>query len=120
MDLDFDYNEVDDDYCKEYLYTVYCKDNTGVTLLKKAFRTKSSAYKYALNKIKRLLTIINDEFKNTDVGILPLHANIIYVVFQKKYDIEQYEYFKENYEMFFKYIVKDPVMFFVARLEIVD
>lgn len=110
------------DELNKYVYTVYCKHNLQITLLNKAFKSEITAYQYALIKIKQLLSIINEEFKESVNGILPLGAQVIYFLFQQKSydDIEQYEYFKENYKDFFKYILREPTMFFISRLEIID
>lgn len=111
-----------DDFDKDYIYTVYSKDNNGIKLLNKAFVSKQKAYEYALNKIKTLLNIINDEFKETNNGTLPLAAQVIYVLFkQKEYStFEQYNYFKENYKAFFRHTLKEPIMFFVSELHLIN
>ena len=120
--MDYDYDDNDEKIVcknyKEYIYTVYSKDDSGIKLLNKAFKSKEKAYEYALNKVKKLLDIINDEFK---YAILPIPAQLIYVLFkQKEFSIfKQYEYFRQNYIDFFKHILKEPIMFFVSELQLV-
>jgi hypothetical protein len=91
-------------------------------LLKKAYKSKSAAYKYVVNKITTLLNIINEEFKQTSKhGILPVRAQLIYTLYNMKKwdDIKQYEYFKENYIKFFQYTSRKPIMFYVSTLELI-
>lgn len=108
----------------ESIYIVYCLDNqiqnNGVTILKKAFKIEQNAYDYALQKISKLLDIISNEYKQSDNKILPVGAQVIYTLFQMKQGNgnEQYEYFKDNYKMFFKYILRDPIMFYVSKLQL--
>lgn len=105
-----------------HIYAVYCKDESGITILKKAYKSKAQAYRYVINKIKTLLNIINEDFKqNSESRILPVGAQVVYTVFHMKEgnDIDQYEYFKENYVKFFQYAARKPVMFFVSTLELV-
>lgn len=106
----------------KYVFTVYCDHHSQITLLNKAFTSELNAYEYALTKIKKLLSIICTEFKNTPNGTLPLGAQVIYVLFeQKEYNVfEQYDYFMDNYIKFFQYVIKEPTMFFISRLEIID
>jgi hypothetical protein len=103
------------------IYAVYCKDNSGITILKKAYKSKSSAYKYVVNKITTLLNIIDEEFKQTsEHHILPLGAQIIYTLYKMKDSdyVDQYEYFKENHVKFFQYTAKNPIMFYVSTLDL--
>jgi hypothetical protein len=105
-----------------HIYAIYCKDESGVTLLKKAYKSKSQAYSYAVNKITTLVNIINEDYKkNSETHILPISAQVIYTIFMMKSgnDLEQYEYFKENYVKFFKYVSHKPVMFYVSTLELI-
>lgn len=105
-----------------HIYAIYCKDDSGVTILKKAYKSKTQAYSYAVNKIKTLLNIINEDFKqNSENRILPVGAQVIYTLFNMKegYDIDQYEYFKENYIKFFQYTARKPVMFYVSTLQLI-
>lgn len=104
-----------------HIYAVYCKDESGITLLKKAYKSKSIAYKYVMNKITTLLNIIDVEFKqNSQHSILPVGAQVIYTLYKMKEGnyIEQYEYFKENHIKFFQYIARKPIMFYVSTLEL--
>jgi hypothetical protein len=103
-----------------FIYIIYSKDNKGIKILNKAFYHEKKAYDYVLNKIKTLLNIINDEFKERPNRTLPLGAQVIYVIFQQKYGIDQYDYFKENYIKYFQYVCKEPLMFFVSKLNIID
>lgn len=105
---------------QKLIYTVYSKDNDGIKLLKKAFYSKNKAYEYALNKIITILNIINEEFKDTENKTLPLGAQVIYVLFNNMYGLEKYNYFKDNHIKFFRHVLKDPIMFYVAELNIVE
>jgi hypothetical protein len=105
-----------------HIYAIYCKDESGITILKKAYKSKVQAYTYALNKIRTLLNIINEDYKhNSESRILPVGAQVIYTLFQMKNgnDIDQYEYFKENYVKFFQHVARKPVMFYVSTLELI-
>jgi len=104
------------------IYAVYCKDNSGINILKKAYKSKSQAYTYAINKITMLLNIIDEEFKHdSQHNILPVGAQVIYTLYKMKNgdDISQYLYFKDNYVKFFQYVAKPPVMFFVTALQLI-
>jgi len=105
----------------QIVYCVYCKDNSGITILKKAYINESDAYTYVIKKITTLLDIINEEFKHTRNKILPVNAQVIYTLFKLKSgnDIEQYNYFKDNHVKFFQYVTKPPVMFFVCPLQLI-
>lgn len=105
-----------------HIYAVYCKDESGITLLKKAYKSKSSAYKYVVNKITTLLSIIDENFKkNSTNHILPVGAQVIYTLYKMKQDnyIEQYQYFEENHIKFFKHVARNPIMFYVSILELI-
>lgn len=105
-----------------HIYTVYCKDENGITILNKAYKSKERAYKYVINKITTLLNIINDDYiKNSENHILPISAQLIYTLFKMKEgdDILQYEYFKEHHSKFFQYVARKPVMFYVSKLELI-
>jgi hypothetical protein len=104
------------------IYAIFCKDESGITILNKAYKTKSQAYKYAVNKITSLLNIINEDFvNNSENHILPMGAQIIYTLYNMKNgnDISQYEYFNENHIKFFKHIKRHPIMFYVSTLELI-
>ena len=104
------------------IYVVYCKDDNGITILKKAYTSKSQAYQYVINKITQLLDIIVTDFKqHSKYKILPLGAQSIYHLYQtKEHDyIEQYEYFKENHIKFFQYVAKSPIMFYISPLQLI-
>lgn len=101
------------------VFTVYCKDSDGVTLLNKAFKDKGKAERYALQKITTLLSIINDEYRNSAACTLPIGAQFIYIMFLKQSENEQYDYFKEHHKQFFRHVLREPIMFFVAQLELV-
>jgi hypothetical protein len=105
-----------------HIYAVYCKDESGITILKKAYKSKAQAYRYVITKIKTLLNIINEDYKqNSENHILPVGAQVVYTIFNMKEgnDIEQYEYFKENHIKFFQHVAKKPVMFYVSTLELI-
>jgi len=114
------YNDNDDDN-ENFIYCVYCKDDNGITILKKAYKSKLAAYTYAITKITTLLNIISNEFKQSPTKILPTNAQVIYTLFNLKDGnyIEQYNYFKENYIKFFQYVAKPPIMFFVCTLQLI-
>lgn len=103
------------------LYAVYCKDENGVTILKKAYKAKLRAYKYVINKITTLLNIIDEDYrKNSEHNILPVGAQVIYTLYKMKEGnvFDQYEYFKENHVKFFQHTARKPVMFYVCTLEL--
>lgn len=103
------------------IYAVYCKDENGITILKKAYKSKLEAYKYVISKITTLLNIIDTEFKSSEKRILPVGAQVIFTLYKMKEGnyMEQYEYFKDNYTNFFRYVGKPPIMFFVSPLQLV-
>jgi hypothetical protein len=104
-----------------HIYAVYCKDESGIHLLKTAYNSKSIAYEYVVNKITTLLNIIDEEFKqNSQSHMLPIGAHVIYTLYKMKTGnhIEQYEYFKENHIKFFNYTDRKPIMFYVSTLEL--
>lgn len=112
---DKDINEI------KHIYAVYCKDNSGITLLKKAYKSKSNAYKYVINKITTLLNIIDEEFRQASKhNMLPVGAQVIYTLYKMKQDndLEQYEYFKDNHIKFFQYTARQPIMFYVSKLDL--
>lgn len=103
------------------VYAVYCKDENGVTILKKAYKAKLKAYQYAVNKITTLLNIIDNDYKqNSENRILPVGAQVIYTLYKMKDGnvFDQYEYFKENCVKFFQHTARKPVMFYVCTLEL--
>ena len=104
-----------------HIYVIYCKDENGITILKKAYKSKFEAYKYAISKITTLLNIIDTEFKNSEKRVLPFPSQAILTLYKMKEGnhIDQYDYFKENYTKFFHYIGKNPIMFFVSTLELI-
>jgi hypothetical protein len=103
------------------IYAVFCKDQNGITILKKAYKSKLAAYTYAVSKITTLLNIIDTEFKNSDKHILPVGAQVIFTLYKMKDGnvFEQYEYFKENHQKFFQHVARHPIMFFVSILELI-
>lgn len=104
-----------------HVYAVYCKDDKGVTILKRAYKSKHKAYEYAVNKITTLLNIIDQDYKqNGQHRILPVGAQVIYTLYQMKNGnvYEQYEYFKENHVKYFQHVARIPVMFYVCTLEL--
>jgi hypothetical protein len=109
----------DNEHDNNFIYCVYCKDDNGITILKKAYKSKLAAYNYAITKITTLLNIINNEFKQTKP--LPVNAQVIYTLFNMKHGdyIDQYEYFKQHYIKFFQFVAKPPVMFFVCKLQLI-
>lgn len=104
-----------------HIYSIFCKDESGITILNKAYKSKLQAYKYAVYKITSLLNIINQDFiENSQCHVLPMGANIIYTLYNMKNDeISKYEYFKENYIQFFQHLKRPPVMFYVSTLELI-
>lgn len=106
---------------KKFIYTVYCKDLNGITLLNKAFIEKDDAYNYAVTKISKLLAIINTEFvQNTKEKIMPLECTLINLHYKLNNDIyEKYIFFQKNYKRFFFVAKLDPIMFFVSTLELI-
>lgn len=104
------------------IYVVYCKDDNGITILKKAYSSESQAYQYVINKITQLLDIIVTDYKeNSQYKVLPVGAQIIYNLYHSKnYNyIEQYEYFKEHHVKFFQYVAKQSVMFYISPLQLI-
>lgn len=104
------------------VYTVFSKttDNENVphfTLLKKAFKTKFSACEYAVSKITSMLNEISNDYNiNDELRILPLHATVIYTLYNNIYDpIEKYEYFLVEHNKFFHGISFPKTMFFVSE-----
>lgn len=105
----------------KHIYAVYCKDNSGINILKKAYKSKSQAYTYVINKINTLLNIIDEEFKQISKhNVLPVGAQVIYTLYKMKQgnDLEQYEYFKDNHIKFFQYTARQPIMFYVSKLDL--
>ena len=119
--MDYECADDDNESNNSFIYSIYCKDESGITILKKAYKSKLAAYTYAITKITTLLNIINDEFKQTNTRTLPTNAQIIYTLFKLKDGdfIEQYNYFKEHYIKFFQYVAKPPIMFFVCTLQLI-
>lgn len=108
------------------VYTIFSKtiDNENIphfTLLKKAFKSRSSACEYAVSKITTMLNVISNDYKqNTRQCILPIHANVIYTVYNMKFnDIDKYEYFLEEHTRFFHGISFNKTMFFVSEHKLV-
>lgn len=103
------------------VYVVFCKDEKGITILKKAYKSKIAAYTYAVSKITTLLNIIDNEFKQSDKNILPIGAQVIFTLYKMKEGntLEQYEYFKENHKKFFQHVARHPIMFFVSTLDLI-
>lgn len=104
------------------IYVVYCKDENGITILKKAYKSEEKAYAYAVSKITTLLNIIDKEFKDDSVNhILPVGAQVIFTLYKIKDGdtLSQYEYFKENHKKFFQYVVRHPIMFYVSKLDLI-
>lgn len=124
-DIDKLYKEADYDNM-DNIYTIFSKtiDNENIphfTLLKKAFRIKSSAYEYAVSKITNMLNEISNDYKQNDERrILPLHATLIFTMYNmKSNDIEKYEYFLTEYNKFFHGISFPKTMFFVSEHKVV-
>lgn len=108
------------------IYTVFSKttDNENVphfTLLKKAFRSRSSACEYAVSKITSMLNEISNDYKlNSEQRILPIHATVIFTVYNmKNCDEDKYEYFLAEYTKFFHGISFPKTMFFVSEHKLV-
>ena len=107
----------------KHVFTVYSKeiikdDIINYVFLKKAFKQKELAYEYTVSKITSLLNSINDEFKTKKeyYYILPIGAQTIYMSYNKlNNNIDKYNYYKENYIQFFRYVLKTPVMFCVSE-----
>lgn len=104
------------------IYTIYSKEiienEIKINFLKKAFKNEEKAYEYSVSKITMLLNIINDEFKNNSeyYNVLPIKAQVIYIMYNKLYNnVEKYNYYKENYLQFFKFVLKNPIMFYVSQ-----
>lgn len=107
------------------IYTIYRKtienENTDFTLLKKAFKTKELACEYAVSKITTMLNEISNDYKlNDERRILPLHAIVIFTLYNNKYDpIDKYEYFLTEYKKFFHGISFPTTMFFVSEHKLI-
>jgi hypothetical protein len=108
------------------VYTIFSKttDNENIphfTLLKKAFRTRNSACEYAISKITTMLNEINNDYKQNDERrILPIHATLIYTLYNMKGDdVEKYEYFLAEYKKFFHGISFPETMFFVSEHKLI-
>jgi len=108
------------------IYIVFSKttDNENIphfTLLKKAFRTKSSACEYAVSKITTMLNEISNDYKlNDERRILPLHAILIFTLYNNRHDhIDKYEYFLAEYKKFFHGISFPETMFFVSEHKLI-
>jgi hypothetical protein len=108
------------------VYTVFSKttDNENIphfTLLKKAFRSRSSACEYAVSKITCMLNEISNDYKlNSEHRILPIHATVIFTLYNNKHDaIEKYEYFLAEYTKFFHGISYPKTMFFVSEHKLI-
>jgi hypothetical protein len=108
------------------VYTIFSKtidseDKPQFTLLKKAFRTKHTACEYAVSKITTMLNEISNDYKQNDERrILPLHATLIYTLYNMKGDdIEKYEYFLAEYNKFFHGISFPKTMFFVSEHKLI-
>jgi hypothetical protein len=105
-----------------HIYTVYFKEiiqeNNNYVFLKKAFKQKELAYEYTISKITTLLNNINDEFKTKKeyYNVLPIGAQVIFISYNKlNNNIDKYNYYKENYIQFFRYVLKPPIMFCVSE-----
>lgn len=98
------------------IYSVICKNEGNVSVLKTIFKNKPDAIDYAVKKIDTLLQIISDEYKESDTRILPIHSQMIYTMYlMKGVKLDKYEYFIENYKAFYRGIAKKPVMFFISE-----
>lgn len=109
-------NEID------HVFTVYSKeiiqDNVKYVFLKKAFKQKELAYEYTVSKITSLLDNINDEFKTKKeyYNVLPIGAQLIYTMYNNlKNNYDKYNYYKQNYIQFFRYVLKTPIIFCVSE-----
>lgn len=124
-EIDKLYTQTDNEYL-DNVYTVFSKttDNENIphfTLLKKAFRSRSSAYEYAVCKITTMLNEISNDYKqNNQQHILPLHAIVIFTMYNmKSCNIDKYEYFLGEYTKFFHGISFPKTMFFVSEHKLV-
>lgn len=105
-----------------HVFTVYSKeiiqDNVKYVFLKKAFKQKELAYEYTVSKITSLLDNINDEFKTKKeyYNVLPIGAQLIYTMYNNlKNNYDKYNYYKQNYIQFFRYVLKTPIIFCVSE-----
>jgi hypothetical protein len=119
------YRQADNDNL-DNVYTVFSKttDNENIphfTLLKKAFRSRSSACEYAVSKITSMLNEISNDYKlNSEHRILPIHATVIFTVYNmKNCDEDKYEYFLAEHTKFFHGISFPKTMFFVSEHKLV-
>lgn len=110
------------------IYTIFSKiidnennKNTRFNLLKKAFRSRSLACEYAVSKITTMLNEISNDYKQNDERrILPLHATVIFTIYNmKNCDIDKYEYFLAEYKNFFHGISFPTTMFFVSEHKLI-
>lgn len=108
------------------VYTIFSKtiDNDNIphfTLLKKAFRSRDSACEYAVLKITTMLNEINNDYRlNDERRILPIHASVIYTVYNMKAsNIDKYEYFLAEHNKFFHGISFPKTMFFVSEHKLI-
>lgn len=120
------YKQTDDD--DKNIYTIFSKiidnennENIRFNLLKKAFRSRSLACEYAVSKITTMLNEISNDYKQNDERrILPIHATLIYTLYNMKGDdIEKYEYFLAEYNKFFHGISFPKTMFFVSEHKLI-
>lgn len=112
---------------EENIYTVFSRTTSNenfssFNLLKRAFKTKTSAYEYAVYKISSMLNEISNDYKqNSKCHTLPIHASVIYTLYNMKHcNIEKYEYFLAEYNSFFHGVNFDKTMFFVSEHKLVD
>lgn len=119
------YKQTDDD---KNIYTIFSKiidnennENIRFNLLKKAFRSRSLACEYAVSKITTMLNEISNDYKqNDELRILPLHATVIFTIYNmKNCDIDKYEYFLAEYKNFFHGISFPTTMFFVSEHKLI-
>jgi len=120
------YKQTDDD--DKNIYTIFSKiidnennENIRFNLLKKAFRSRSLACEYAVSKITTMLNEISNDYKqNDELRILPLHATVIFTIYNmKNCDIDKYEYFLAEYKNFFHGISFPTTMFFVSEHKLI-
>lgn len=110
----------------EVCYTIYSKITTKeneikFNLLKKAFKKKEDAYKYANKKIEEMLEYIYDiEFKNS----LPIKSVLIYTLFfnkkGKESEEDRYIYILNEYKQFFKDILYPSTMYYISEHQIIN